>query len=187
MKKIYILTILAFISINMHAQRCAPSIFDLVFTSGFIWKVDRVFKEVYGVGIPDLITVDGCYYLSDYFGIGIKTSYWERKGKEIIPDQPPKIQEVPLITYLRARVGYGIQGYISLGGGATFVKENRDPIHFKKAVGIGEVEAGINYYIHRFSYFSCAFRYLFPRQSFEETTLTDFGGLGLRVGLAFSY
>lgn len=188
MKKIYFLSILFFAMpcLDAYHKVCDTSCFDLAFTSGFIWKHDKIFKEVYGHGIPDLITVDACYYPCNYGGIGIKTSFWEKKGRTACLKQCTKLQEVPLIGYLRARIGTWLQGYASLGGGAIFVKEKSYLGSVRTNVGIGEAEVGLNYYPHENVYLTGAFRCLFPRKTCDGDEI-DFGGFGLRGGIGFSY
>ncbi len=187
MNKNFIFLILLFIFLSAHAYKPADfSLFDLAFTSGYIWKHDSIFKQVYGNGIPDFITVDACCYPLPYAGTGIKTSYWQAKGKTTCLKAHTKLQEVPLISYVRARFGYWLQGYVSLGGGAIFIREKSYLGTVHKTVGISEAEIGFNYFPHPNVYLTSACRYLFPRQK-SAGNKADFGGVGLRGGIGFSY
>lgn len=180
------LIISLFCSSILAEKPCDFSLFDLAFTSGYIWKNDHNFKQTYGNGIPDYITADACFYPLTYAGVGVKTSYWEAKGKTMNMNQPAKLYEVPLIGYLRLRYGYWLQGYVSLGGGAIFLKEKSYLGVVTQIVGIGEAEIGFNYFPHTNFYLTGAFRYLFPRQKSSGETV-DFGGYGLRGGIGFCY
>lgn len=179
--------LLCFFYAYSHKTLDDTSCFDLACTSGYIWKHDQVFKKIYGQGIPDLITVDGCYYPCCYGGIGLKASYWEKKGCTSCLKQPTRLQEVPLIGYVRARIGTWLQSYISLGGGAIFVREQSYLGCIKTTPGIGEFEWGFNYYPHKNVYLTTAFRYLFPRHTYDGVRAADVGGLGLRAGFGLSF
>lgn len=160
--------------------------FDFALTSGYIWKNDNGFKQVYGNGIPDIITADACYYPWRHWGLGIKTSYWHASGNTTFLKCKTTLQEVPLIFYLRGKVGCRLQAYASLGGGAIFVTEKSYLGKVKDAVGIGEAEVGISYYACKNFYITTAFRYLFPKISINKEK-HDVGGYGLRAGLGFSF
>lgn len=161
--------------------------FDIAFTSGYIWKHDKNFKKIYGSGIPDLITIDAFFTpVEGSFGFGVKSSYWEKHGKTSCLHQCTKIQEIPTIFYVRGKIGGWLQLYISLGGGAIVIKETSYLGKVKTHTGVGEFELGLNYYQFKNLYLTGAFRALFPRK-YCNGDRVDFGGLGLRAGIGFSF
>ena len=183
-KKNFLLTF--FVAAIWCKESCTDQNFDFALTSGYIWKNDNHFKEVYGRGIPDIITADACYYPWRHGGLGVKASYWHASGKTTVFRQKTNLQEVPLIFYLRGKVGCHLQAYASLGGGAIFVTEKSYLGKARNTVGIGEAEVGINYSACKRFYITTAFRYLFPRTSINQEK-HDFGGYGLRAGLGVSF
>jgi hypothetical protein len=167
---------------------CHRSSWDLSLSSGVVIKSDRRFKEIYGRVIPDIITGDACYWFCDNYGVGVKGSYWAVDGKTTILKRTTHLEEVPLVAYLRARVGYQLQFYGSLGVGAIFVKEKSYLGHISQNACCGEVELGTNYYIYDHVYLTSAFRYIYCRKEISGTDkIADFGGFGLRAGLGIGF
>lgn len=163
--------------------------FSAALTSGFVFKHnDCRFKEIYGRGMINVITGDFCYYASCLGGIGMKVSYWQRKGRTACFNQAACLQEVPITFYLRGlmNVSCRLQGYASLGGGLIWLNEKSYLGHVKKWEGIGEAEIGLNYAILGCFDFTTAFRYLFPRHCQNGITF-DAGGLELRAGFGWSF
>ena len=158
------------------------------FTSGYVFKNDDEFKHVYGRGMIDAITADGCYYPWKHWGFGLKASYWRAKGHTTFLHQRTIAQEVPTTAYFRymksLKCGLQMQG--SLGGGFSWIQEKSylDKVHTYK--GIGEVEVGLNYRVWRWTNITGAFRYLFPPQS-QSGERIDVGGCDLRAGIGFSF
>jgi hypothetical protein len=185
-KKILILAVLGIPAVTYTYSECDGSNFDLAFSSGFVWKNDDLFKCVYGSGIVNAITVDGCYYPCTYGGVGLKTAYWGKKGETTILKQCTKLREVPLIAYLKARIGTWLQGYISLGGGVIFVREKSYLGCASTATGIGEAEVGINCHILHSFYITVAANALFPSTKINGHKAIV-GGYGLRAGIGFSF
>jgi hypothetical protein len=163
-----------------------PVFFDIAATSGFIWKHDTNFKQIYGQGIQDAITLDACCGVWPYVGFGVQGSYWRARGKTLILRNPTHLHEIPVIGYVRAQVGGRVQGFVSLGGGTIFVKEKSYLGTVRKRTGIGEVELGTNIYFYKNLYLTGVFRYLFPRGTVCYTT-TDLGGYGLRAGFGVTF
>jgi hypothetical protein len=182
----YIFLLTLFVASVWCKESCENQHFDFALTSGYIWKNDKHFKQVYGSGIPDIITADACYYPCRYGGLGIKTSYWHASGKTTFLKCKTTLQEVPLIFYLRGKVGCHLQAYASLGGGAIFVNEKSYLGKVKNTVGIGEAEIGLNYSACNRFYITTAFRYLFPKTTVNKER-HDIGGYGLRAGIGFSF
>ncbi len=163
--------------------------FNLAFTTGYVFKHDDSdFNIIYKNGIQNIITVDACYYFLESIGIGSKVSYWKTKGQTTFLKNPTKLQEVPLTFYLRTLLSTGgtFQPYISLGGGAIFMLEKSYSETIKAAKGIGEFEVGLNLFVSRYFDVTAAFRYLFPRETFNKQK-ADIGGFDLRAGIGFAY
>lgn len=163
--------------------------FTKAITAGYVFKSDCAFKQVYGPGIVNVITGDWCYYLWDMLGIGAKVSYWRAKGKTTSLKRHSLIQEVPITAYLRARKAFecALELYVSLGGGALWMKEKSYLGKVQKTKGIGEVELGSNYPLYNCWSITTAFRYLFPYQGINGSNKVALGGYELRGGLAFSF
>lgn len=155
---------------------------DLALSSGFVWKQDGHFKHTYGKGIPNWITIDGCCWFYKHIGLGITTSYWEKEAKH----GHKKMQEVPLVLYLRGKIGGALQGYASLGGGVIFAHEKTGHGTDKKNVGGGQAEIGINYFFSKNYFVTAAGRYLYFRKSNAGET-KNFGGTDLRAGIGVSF
>jgi hypothetical protein len=158
------------------------------FSAGYVFKNDDEFKDVYGHGMINAITADGCYYPWKHWGLGIKVSYWRAKGKTTFLKQHALAQEVPITFYVRAIKGFqcGFDFYGSLGGGIAWMKEKSylGDVHVNK--GVGEAEVGFNYSLWRCVNVTGAFRYLFPPQS-ESGERMDVGGCDLRAGIGFKF
>lgn len=157
-------------------------------SSGFVFKHDCAFKAVYGSGMVNIITADGCYYPWCHWGIGGKISYFRATGKTAFLQECTRVQEVPVTFYLRRTTEFscGAQLYASLGGGFVWLKEKSylADIHLTK--GIGEAEVGLYCPLWRCITFTSAFRYLFPRQT-RGCAKIDVGGFDLRAGLGVEF
>lgn len=197
MKKIFFISIFIFLFLisGLSAQvvcdnyKEQDSCFATAFTAGFVFKHDDcTFKEVYGRGIVNIITADGCYYFCKPWGIGAKVSYWRAHGCTMLLKQCSLLQEVPLTFYLRRIRDFqcGLQLYASLGGGVIWLKEKSYLGHVNFHKGVGEVEVGLNYPICHCLNVTGAFRYLFPREC-QAGKKVDVGGFDLRAGIAFIY
>ncbi|MEX0940225.1 MAG: hypothetical protein WDZ41_02605 [Candidatus Babeliales bacterium] len=163
------------------------SCFDGAFSSGFVFKNESKFKDVYGHGIINAITADGCYYPWERWGLGVKFSYWRRKGRTSFLQLGSIVQQMPFTLYLRRRKEFdcGLQLYASLGGGIIWTKEKSYLGEVKFNKGIGEAEVGLCYTICHGVGLTSAFRYLFPRQSHNYQRVMV-GGYDLRAGISFS-
>ncbi|MGC2310349.1 MAG: hypothetical protein WA432_01870 [Candidatus Babeliaceae bacterium] len=162
--------------------------FTGAFSAGYVFKHDRGFKEVYGHGIANVLTGDGCYYFSKPWGIGAKISYWRAKGQTTSLKQCTLLQEVPITVYIRGIEDFrcGLQLYISLGGGIMWMQEKSYLGKVKLHKGIGEVELGLHYPVWRCLNITTAFRYLFPSQ-FLCGRKADIGGFDIRAGFEFPF
>ncbi len=162
--------------------------FDGSLTAGYVFKNDCRFKKVYGHGIANAITFDGCYYPWQAWGIGGKISYWRKKGCTTFLQRCSLLQEVPITLYVRRIKEFdcGLQLNASLGGGFLWMKEKSYLGKVRLNKGIGEVEVGLQYPLCRFMNIVGAFRYLFPpqKQSCESKVV---GGFDLRAGIGFSF
>jgi hypothetical protein len=165
-----------------------PSCFDLDFTAGYAFKNDSRFKEVYGHGMINMITGDGCFYPWKHGGIGAKMSYWRTKGKTTFMEYRSIIREIPVTVYARGRKNFscGLELHGSLGAGFAWIKEKSYLGHVQFYKGLGELEAGLRYPIWRCIEFTAAVRYLFPPQVFRCEKV-DVGGVDLRAGIGFSF
>src|SRR5258708_2045025 len=158
MKKIIVLFL------SLLCTKTMPSIFSRsdsnftgAFTAGFVFKHDPVFKAVYGRGITNVITADGCYHPFKYWGIGAKVSYWFVSGETTFFNRESHLHEVPFTLYLRGILNFqnGLRLYASLGGGGIWAQEKNYLGCTSKTRGIGEAEVGLNYSIrHRLNFTS---------------------------------
>ena len=124
MKKILFFSFLILLSVvsmrlSGNSLETQHSCFSGTFSAGYVFKHDCKFKDVYGRGIADAITFDGCYYPWELWGLGAKISYWRAKGCTSFLKQRSLLQEVPITFYLRRVKNFecGLQMYGSLGGG----------------------------------------------------------------------
>lgn len=157
-------------------------------TAGYVFKHDCLFEEIYGHGIVNVITADGCYYVRKPWGIGAKISYWRASGRTTFLQKRTHLQEIPLTFYLRRLKEFrcGLKMYGSLGGGLIWIKEKSYQGSVHDTIGIGEAEFGLSYALWRRINFTSAFRYLFPRQC-KYTKKNDVGGFDLRGGFEFQF
>lgn len=163
--------------------------FSLALTTGFVFKHDDcTFKQVYGRGIQNVITADGCYYPWECWGIGAKVSYWREEGKTTLFRECTVLQEIPITAYVRriSDVWCNWQGYLSLGGGAIIIKEKSYIGCVDTHAGVGEFEAGFKYNLCSCFDITGAFRYLFSGDCLCGNNV-DIGGFDLRAGIGFSY
>lgn len=162
--------------------------FDGAVTAGYVFKHDCEFKEVYGSGIINAITADGCYYPWKRWGLGAKLSYWRKKGATSFLQFCSVVQQLPFTFYVRRRKEFrsGLQLYASLGGGIIWTKEKSylGTVTFTK--GIGEAEVGLRYPIWSGVGLTGAFRVLFPSQQ-QSCQTVRVGGFDLRAGIGFSF
>lgn len=172
------------------------------FTAGYVFKHhDNDFKAVYGHGMVNVITADGCYYFCKPWGVGAKLSYWRASGQTSFLKQYSLIQEVPLTFYLR-RVKHfkcGLDVYGTLGAGVVWLKEHSYLGHINAHKGIGELELGVSYPMWRCLNFTSAVRYLFHKQrqcsstsnsssgDLETAPKIVVGGFDLRAGFEISF
>ena len=165
-----------------------PSCFSGTFSAGYVFKHDCKFKDVYGRGIVNALTFDGCYYPWELWGFGSKISYWRTKGCTSFLKQRSLLQEVPITFYLRRVKNFecGLQMYGSLGGGFIWIKERSYLGDVRVYKGVGEVEAGLNSPVWHHLNLTIAFRYLFPSQCHAGEKV-NIGGSDLRAGIGFSF
>lgn len=182
------------LAVTMISVQGAPwgmdeSCFSGEFSSGYVFKTgDCNFEKVYGKGMLNAITFDGCYTPCRFVGIGAKVSYWRAHGCTTFLKLPTCLWEVPLTAYLRGQFDTtcGVRLYASLGGGAAIMKEKSYLGNVCVTKGIGEIEVGLIYPLWRHLNITAAFRYLFPPQS-RCGTCIDVGGCDLRAGLGFFF
>ncbi len=171
-----------------YSNKIYAQTYDFTLSSGYVWKSDFHFKNVYGSGIPNLITADICYWLYEFLGLGIKSAYWEKTGRTTVFQQHARIQEVPLILYLKGGIGDRIRGYFALGGGVIFAKERSYLGKIWQIVPGGDIELGVNCFIIKQLYVTAAFDYLFfYKQVSSFHGKRDFGGYGFRLGLGTGF
>lgn len=190
MKKIVVFSFFIFVSASLYgtASEHKRSRFFSAFSAGYAFKHDCEFKKVYGHGMANIITADGCYYPWKNWGVGMKTSYWRAKGRTTFLKRRTHLYEVPITFYLRAKKAFqsGLDMYASLGGGVALIKEKSYLGKKRFNKGIGEVEVGLVYPVWRCVNLVGAFRYLFPHQS-QGCDKVDVGGFDLRAGIGFSF
>jgi len=181
MKRI-ILLILTLVTTNLTCE------FNGALTAGYLFKHDSNFKAVYGKGLPNLITADGCYAFKEHWGAGAKVSYLRAHGETSFLQAETLLQQVPVTFYLRRIENYdtGLQLYGSLGGGFSWIKEKSYLGNVGIYKGLGEAEIGLSYPMYRTCHFTTAFRYLFPHESHCGNQI-DVGGFDFRAGLGFSW
>lgn len=187
MKKI-IFFFLFLVMIFINSLKCETQCFSFALSAGYVFKDDNIFKKVYGNGIVNIITADGCYYPWANWGIGSKISYWSTHGKTTFLKKRTCLEEVPLTFYIRRiqDLSCNFQAYASLGGGIVWVKEKSYLGDFRIHKGIGELEIGLNLSIWQNLSLTGAVRYLFPRQCVNNRKM-DIGGVDLRLGLEFPF
>ncbi len=157
-------------------------------SAGYVFKNDCTFKDVYGHGMINALTADWCYYPWQMWGIGAKISYWRAHGRTTFLKRCTLVQEVPVTVYARLVKDFdcGLQAYVSLGGGITWIKEKSYLGHAHVYKGIGEIEVGLSYAVWRCLNLVSAFRYIFPPQS-QQCDRVDVGGCDLRAGIGVSF
>lgn len=157
-------------------------------TAGYVFKRDCLFQEIYGHGIVNVLTADGCYYFSNPWGLGAKISYWRASGRTTFVGKRSHVQEVPVTFYLRRLKEFRcrLSAYASLGGGFIWMQEKSCLGKIKHTYGIGEAEIGMSWPFWWCGSMTGAFRYLFPRQCFRRQKI-DVGGFDLRAGFEFKF
>ncbi|MGE0206903.1 MAG: hypothetical protein AB7R69_03585 [Candidatus Babeliales bacterium] len=161
--------------------------FTTAFSSGYVFKNDGIFRDVYGLGMVNVLTADICYHPWErLWGIGGKISYWLARGRTTMLRQRTFLQEIPVSLYVRKMKDFasGLRLYGSLGGCFAYIKEDNYLAHTKRYKGLGEVEAGLFYPVWRRMLITAAARYLFPRQGHPKV---DVGGVDLRAGIGFFF
>lgn len=193
MKKIIcLLFVLCVSTINVFAPRILSEADSprgtFALTTGYLFKNDCRFKEVYGHGMQNIITADLVSYPWNFWGMGLKASYLHAIGKTTFLQFCTKLQEVPLTFSFRRLLVFkhNIEMYASLGGGFTWIHEKSYLECIKMYKGIGDVEVGFNYPIYKCLKLTTAFRYLFPPQCFCRLNI-DVGGVDLRAGFLFEF
>lgn len=171
-----------------YAEQDEASCGSIALSAGYVFKHDCTFKQVYGRGIANLITVDGCYYPWECWGIGAQVSYWRKRGRTTFLKQRTHLREIPVILSIRRKKDFdcGLRLYGSLGGGIVWGKEKSYLGCVKVHKGIAAVEAGLEYPIWCDLSITGAVRYLFPRQSQAGHKVT-IGGADLRAGLSWAF
>ena len=134
MKKIIWLFVCAYVSVSSMklfahqklSDAKSPQKYISAFSAGYVFKNDCQFKEVYGHGMANIITGDFVYFPWDFWGFGVKTSYWQAKGRTTFLQFCTKIEEIPLTFTVRRLVifKHNIEFYGSLGGGIIWMREN---------------------------------------------------------------
>lgn len=165
--------------------------FTSAFTAGYVFKYDDCFfKSVYGKGMVNAITFDGCYNPWENVGFGTKVSYWLAKGETTFHKRCTTLYEVPLTFYIRGmgNLACNLRLYGSLGGGVIWSKEKSYLGQVRFTKGIGEAEVGMMYPIWSHILITGAFRVLFPRQSLcDGSPIVNIGGCDLRAGIGFAF
>jgi len=164
------------------------SYLDAALSAGYVFKNDDRFKAVYGHGMVNIITADGCFYPCKYSGVGAKLSYWRATGKTTFLGLRTVVQEIPATLYLsvRKKFRYAVELYGSLGAGFAWIKEKSYLGNVRTYKGLGELEVGLNYSRCGRVNIITAARYLFPPQS-RWGEKFDVGGIDLRAGIGFSF
>lgn len=163
--------------------------FRTALSAGYVFKHDDAhFKDVYGLGMANVITGDVSFSPWQSWEVGTKASYWLVKGKTTAFNRKTFLQQVPLTFYMSKMFNMKgcVQWYVSLGGGVTWIKEESYLGHTHQWRGIGEAEFGMSYPVWRCCDLTTAFRYLFPRQK-QGSSNADVGGFDLRGGIGYSF
>jgi opacity protein-like surface antigen len=156
---------------------------------GYQFKSDQYFKLVYDNGLVDY-TADVGYWFGKHIASGIKVSYSSKKGKTVLLKSETRLRQIPVVGYLKAglEIGKKWQGYISLGIGYMFFKEESYIGKIKESQFGWEIESGIEYSFAKNFYFLCAARYQSFKKTFPEINEThQLGGTDLRLGIGMRY
>lgn len=169
-------------------ESCCSPCRVVAFTAGYVFKPhDAIFRDVYGVGMGNIITIDMNQRVWEYLSFGAKVSYWLAAGHTTFVRRRAILQEIPLTAYIRAQKDtcHGFSLYASIGGGAVWSHEKSYLGKTSFWKGIGEAEVGLNY-PWRCVQLTTACRYLFPRQKIGINKATV-GGVDLRAGIGISF
>jgi|SRR5581483_348864 len=183
------LAILVTIPTMMFAADDRANVFAAALSSGYVFKHDCNFKQVYGHGLINVLTADVCYYPFRIAGFGAKASYWRSHGgKTSFLRFCSQLHEVPVTVYARLIKGFdcGLQIYGSLGGGVALIREKSYLGCAKAHKGIGEIEFGVFHPIWWALNVTAAVRYVFPRQCQCDEKI-DVGGADLRAGVGIVF
>lgn len=185
-----LIVVIAFFPVYLvaHTAREEDTHFTTALSAGYVFKNDCIFKDMYGHGMVNILTGDGCYYPWQHWGFGAKVSYWRAHGQTVFLRECTLLQEVPVTLYARLIKDFdsGVQLYGSLGGGFAWIKEKSYLGSAHTFKGLGEVEVGVFYPVWRCVNITSAFRYLFPPQK-QDCVTRDIGGCDLRAGIGCSF
>ena len=156
---------------------------------GFQFKSDEYFKQVYHNGIVDY-TADVGYWIKKNIALGIKVSYLSKKGETLFYKSETRLKQIPVVVYLKGgvKIRKRMLGYVSLGIGYIFFKEESYIGKIDEKQFGWEIESGIEYPFVRKLYVLCAVRYQSFKKSFPEMNEThQLGGTDIRLGLGIRY
>jgi hypothetical protein len=156
---------------------------------GYHSKSDQFYKEVYDSGAVNYTADVGCW-LNRNLALGIKLSYLHKMGKTVLLKSETTLSQIPLMGYVKAGFGIGRawQGYVSVGLGNLFFKEESYIGTIKGSRFGWEIETGLEYSFKRNLYFLSALGYQSSRKTFSGLTETQqLGGIGIRVGVGVRF
>jgi opacity protein-like surface antigen len=156
---------------------------------GYQFKSDQYFKLVYDNGMVDY-TADLGYWFGKHIASGIKVSYSGEKGETALLKSETRLKQIPVVGYVKAglEIGKKWQGYVSLGMGYMFFKEESYIGTVKESQFGWEIESGIEFSFAKRFYFLGAARYQSFKKTFPEMNEThQLGGTDIRLGLGIRY
>jgi len=156
---------------------------------GYHSKSDQYYKEVYDSGAVNYTADVGCW-LNRNLALGIKLSYFHKSGRTVLLKSETTLSQIPLMGYVKAGSGIGraFQGYVSVGLGNLFFKEESYIGVIKSSRFGWEIEAGLEYSFKRNLYFLSALGYQSSRKTFTGFNETQqLGGISIRVGVGVRF
>jgi opacity protein-like surface antigen len=156
---------------------------------GYQFKSDEYFKEVYNNGTVDY-TADVGYWIKKNIALGVKVSYLSKKGETSFYKSETHLKQIPVVGYLKAglEIGKKLQGYVSLGMGYMFFKEESYIGTIDEKQFGWEIESGVEYSFAKQLYVLCAARYQSFKKTFPEMNEThQLGGTDIRLGIGIRY
>jgi opacity protein-like surface antigen len=174
-------------NIKIRKKSNQPRLIYFSIGMGFQWKSDENYQLVYNNGSLNYF-IDAGYWFGKNFAFGIKFNVLSQNGETSVLKEETKLRQTYLMGYVKAGIGFKIRGYISLGGGFLFFKEESymatvDENHF----GF-DVEIGTEVSLTDTLYLLGTVRYLSFKKSFFDLGETQqLGGTELRFGIGYRF
>lgn len=154
---------------------------------GWHWKDDVYHNLVYDRAAINY-TADAGYRLGRTISLGVKLTGLSQKGETTLWAEETELRQTSLLAYLKAGVGKRFRGYVSLGVGYLFYKEESYIDRVDESLLGWEVEAGTEFFLSRHLFLVLALRHLSFRKEFVELSETQqLGGSEVRLGLGYLF